>query len=1518
MSVSKGIKYSIYILVGLVVGLYLGIIILLNIPFVQSKIASAVTDAMKEKLHTELSIGKVDIGLLNRIIIENVKVNDLQNKQMLRVARLSAKFDILPLFKKKISISSVQFFGFTANLNKATPVDKSNFQFVIDAFAPKDTVKRDFNLDLRINSIMIRQGRIAYNVISEPYTPNKFDKNHIRIRNFAATVSLKTLKKDTLNAFIRRISFEEQSGFILKKTIAQITRNNKELLIRNLNIKLSNSELSIDSLTCQYDNEENLYKLSNDVTYKGTLTASILPKDIAPFIPTLSVLKTRFDINFEFEGKGHDLTTSLLEINNSNGIAITGNGAIHNWNAGQKMYLEGRLRQAELSSSGIEFIKSTSSEDVKSLIQTIDYIRLSGEANGYLSNLNITANIKSGVGDISGEGRIILGDGNKLTYSGNINSTNLDIGKLIGDKKLGKADFNLDLTGFNHRSRYPETTVKGVINSLEYSNYKYENIMLDGNLKDGGFNGYLTINDLNGTLELNGKFNRLKAVPAYNITVSVRNLQLDKLHLSDKYVNKSFSFNMAADFTGHSIDDLIGTISLDSLTLTGLDSIEYHLDNLTITSNKINDTDKELHIKSSFLNATVMGDYSYKTLPSSILHTIQRYIPSLLTLKKDTQAPHNNFDFTVNINDATFFKQIFQFPLELHYPATLSGSINDSEEKIHVEGHFPEFRYNKTLFDSGNLLCENSNNQFLCNLRTGMLLKTGGMLNVAVEAKAKDDKLKAVVNWGNNTNTTYVGKLASTTHFSKTEGKRPQLNALINIEPTNVVMNDTVWKIHPSQVEVDSGKIYVNNFLFEHGDQYVKINGKLTKSMKDSCLVDLKDIDLSYILSMTNFDLLTFGGGVTCKVSLKGTLGKDIDMNTNLNVRDFLLNNAPLGDAKIHGLWDNENGGIHFLVNMQEPNISKTTVDGMVSLKKNELDLKINADSTNIGFLYPFVKGIFTQITGRANGYVHLFGPLSAIDIEGDLKANATLFVSVLNTEFTIPNDSVHLYSGNTGNIVFKNVHLKDPEGHDGIANGVVYHHKLTNLSYNFDIRGTNMLMYNTQGTDDVPFYGRIYATGNVSLNGGNNALNVNAKVATARNSEFTYVTGITTEAADNQFIAFVDKTPKRTQNIIQTHFYHPSDATREVQEENGPPMNLRMNLLIDANENAIIRIIMDPVAGDFISATGNGNLQVNYFNKGAVKIFGSYIINQGIYKLSMQEVIRKDFALQQGGTVNFSGDPYHANVDVQAVYTVPAVSLNDLGIGNVNSTQSSIKVNCLMNLTGNLSDPEIHFDLELPTVSEEDRELVKSITATEEQMNTQIIYLLGIGKFYTYDYAANTPISQGNATSSLALSTISSQLNNMISQWMTNKNWNIGANFSSGQEGWSDMEAQAILSGRLLNNRLLINGNFGYRDNALANTNFVGDFEARWLLTKNGEWQLKGYNQTNNRYFVKSTLTTQGVGIIYKRDLDSWLDMFKIFHRKKRQEELQNKQKDTTPVPASKQKRDTSQMIYFNEVKNR
>ena len=211
--------------------------------------SSFVAGELSEVLNTKVMIGRINIGLLNRIIIDDVLLDDQKGQEMLKVTRLSAKFDIMPFFKGKISISSVQLFGFNINLQKDTPDSPPNFKFVLDAFASKDTVKKENSLDLRINSILIRRGRMAYHVLSEEDTPGKFNAKHIQLQNIIANISLKALSKDSVNLGIKRLSLDEKvSGFSLKKMSLKLVANSKRTNIDNFAIELPETSLKMDTI----------------------------------------------------------------------------------------------------------------------------------------------------------------------------------------------------------------------------------------------------------------------------------------------------------------------------------------------------------------------------------------------------------------------------------------------------------------------------------------------------------------------------------------------------------------------------------------------------------------------------------------------------------------------------------------------------------------------------------------------------------------------------------------------------------------------------------------------------------------------------------------------------------------------------------------------------------------------------------------------------------------------------------------------------------------------------------------------------------------------------------------------------------------------------------------------------------------------------------------------------------------------------------------------------------------------
>ena len=1456
-----------------------------------------VAEELSDLLNTRVTIGRINIGLLNRIIIDDVLLDDQDEQEMLKVTRLSAKFDIMPFFKGKISISSVQLFGFNINLQKKTPDSPPNFKFVLDAFASNDTVKKNNSLDLRINSILIRRGRMAYHVLSEEETPGKFNAKHIHLQNIIANISLKALSKDSINLGIKRLSLDEKvSGFSLKKMSLKLVANSRQTSIDNFAIELPETSLKLDTIHLIYDSLKAFDRFTEQVRFSfRTLPSQITLKDISPFLPALSHFKEPISLDMEVKGTVNQLTCSHLEITADNRqFRLKGDVALQDLSHPQDAYVFGTLSELTATTRGVGFLVRNLSHDyngVPPVLERLGNVSFRGEVSGYFTDIVTYGQLHTDLGGVNMDLKLSSDKSKGLfAYSGAVKTTDYKLGKLLANEQLGEITFNLDVHGRHVTDRLPVVELKGLIASVDYSRYRYENITLDGEYKQGGFNGKVALDDPNGSIYLNGDVNVSSRIPTFNFQAIINKLRPHDLNLTSKYPDTEFSLKLRANFTGGSVDEMIGEINVDSLEFMSPEK-QYFMNNMNIRASKQNN-ENQLRLTSEFLTASVEGKFQYHTLPASILNIMRKYVPSLILPPKKPIETHNNFQFDIHIYNTDILSTIFDIPLTVYTHSTLKGYFNDPLQRLRVEGYFPRLQYKNNFIESGMILCENPSDHIRARVRLTNLKKKGAV-NLSLDAQAKDDNISTTLNWGNSAAVTYSGQLDAVAKFLRTEGEKPLLKAMVEVKPTDIILNDTLWQIHPSQVVVDSGKVDVNNFYFSHQDRYVRINGRLSDNPQDSVKVDLKDINMGYVFDIASIsDDVNFEGDATGTAYASGVFKKPV-MNTRLFIKNFSLNQGRLGDLNIYGEWDNENRGIRLDASIKDISTTPSRVTGIIHPLKPEsgLDLNIEANELNLKFLEHYMKSIANDIKGRATGKVHFYGKFKGLNLDGAVMTDASMNFDILNTHFAIKDTILLAPTG----LTFNNIHISDMEGHSGRMNGYLHFQHFKNLNYRFEIQANNMLVMNTKESTDMPFYGTVYGTGNALLTGNAiQGLDVNVAMTTNRNSIFTYINGSVASATSNQFIKFVDKTPRRTiQDSIQIISYYEQLQQKRQEAEEEQKTDIRLNILVDATPDATMKIIMDPVAGDYISGKGTGNIRTEFYNKGDVKMFGSYQINQGVYKFSLQEVIRKDFVIKNGSTITFNGAPLDANLDIQASYTVNSASLNDLIPEESSSIiqQPNVKVNCIMNLSGILVRPTIKLGIELPNERDEVQTLVRNYISTEEQMNMQILYLLGIGKFYTEDARNN---QNSNVMSSVLSSTLSGQLNNALSQVFETNNWNIGTNLSTGDKGWTDMEVEGILSGQLLNNRLLINGNFGYRDNPMANTNFVGDFEAEWLINRSGDIRLKAYNETNDRYYTKTNLTTQGVGIMYKKDFNKWSDLFfwnKWKLRNKRKQKEKSKQ---------------------------
>jgi hypothetical protein len=206
---------------------------------------------------------------------------------------------------------------------------------------------------------------------------------------------------------------------------------------------------------------------------------------------------------------------------------------------------------------------------------------------------------------------------------------------------------------------------------------------------------------------------------------------------------------------------------------------------------------------------------------------------------------------------------------------------------------------------------------------------------------------------------------------------------------------------------------------------------------------------------------------------------------------------------------------------------------------------------------------------------------------------------------------------------------------------------------------------------------------------------------------------------------------------------------------------------------------------------------------------------------------------------------------------------------------------------------PNIKFDIEFPGSQTELTQSIKNFINSEDMMNRQMIYLLAMGTFYQPESGAdNNNSNTSNQVSSLVSSTLSAQLNSLLSQ-VSNK-FTMGVNYqsssSTNEEGDAALsqEYAVTMGGQFFDNKLNIYGEVGYRDNTYTGSNFVGDFDAEYRLGNSG-FRLKGYSHSNNKYYLKNS-TTQGAGIIYREEFDTFGGLMrgywkKIFYRKEEKE---------------------------------
>lgn len=1492
-----------------------------------------VQNAVRERAQTELtallgmdvSIGDVYVAPFSRLTLRRVAITDSLGDTAVCIDRLGAGVSIPRLiFRRRMVVTYTEIIGLDARLRRDSVGAPLNIQPMIDALAPKHDGKPPKKFDFRVNTVVIRKSSLSYDVGSAAPDSAKFDPRHIRVTDLRADLRLPKVANNDFRIDLQRLAMNERSGLSVSGLDGSFHICDTATTVNGLTLSLPASRLAFADMKASYPSLSELGECVADIPVSVSLLddSHITPADLAAFEPRLAGLATPFDIALDLSGTLRSLEIENLDVSGMDGrVWLRGNGTVTGLDAGANS-LDVNLPRIGVGcyGSGLVDLLPLLSVDLddrsRTILGNLGHIDMLGEVKCTPDRGHLSATMLTDAGTLTAGlsfGRV--GDRKyEMEYSAdfdNIDGVSLFAGTSGALRHIGSVTAGISGEGVINSGVFAGNA-DADISHAEYRGLAYENIRASANISGHDVEMELAsanpglAGDITAHACLGGADRCLDAV------FDISDFAPGRFGAGGIFGECSLSASGSIDLRGTSADDFTGNATVSSLTLDRQGERVSDFGRIEMTAGE-DSLSRSITLRSDIIDVTARGRFRASQLVASARTLLASALPQLVT---PGAAPHaaaeENLTVEARIKTTAPLEPLVNLPVKVIYPVNLTATYSSPEPNMRVTLDAPYLQQGNRLLESTALtLSLHADSIADPSPRGDMYFTTlyptkKGDMTLEGRTYLAGGRVDSRFSWKVARDRNFSGDIDLSASFERDSLTGGAVATHIDVNPSKLVFNDTVWEVSPARIDILPHRITVSDFRVGRNGQYITAHGVASPEESDSMLISLRDVNLDYVFETLDIPTAMFGGVASGDFHASAALSKmPVLFTRNLDVKALSYNHSLMGDTHVESYWDVPAKAVVIDALVSQPNGGHSKIDGRIMPMSDSLDFFFDADRIEVGFMKPFMEAFTSQVSGYASGKARLWGSFKYIDMVGDIYAeDLKLKLDFTNTVYSAT-DSVHL---TPGHIDLDNITLRDIYGNTAKLNGWIDHEYFKQPKFNFRITDArNMLVYDVRENSETNWYGRIFGNGSATVTGRPGIVNIGVNMSTAPNSTFTFVLSDAESANDYTFITFRDRDQARKDSIAAATA--PPVIVQELKKkiagssDSGPGSIYDMNINIAVNTGAQVNLVMDPVGGDRIRAYGNGNLRMTYDSSSEdLRMYGTYTLQRGSYNFTLQDIIIKDFTIRDGSSISFTGDPYAAQLNIEAVYSLNA-NLSDLDesfLEDRELSRTNVPVHALLKVSGDMRQPDIGFDLEFPTLTQDTYRKVRSIVSTEDMMNRQIIYLLALNRFYTPDYMNAT---KGNEFVSVASSTISSQLSNILGQ--LSDNWTLAPNFRSDRGDFSDVEVDLALSSHLLNNRLLLNGNFGYRDKALNNNSFIGDFDIEYLLNRSGNVRLKAYNRYNDRnFYVKSALTTQGVGVVFKRDFDN---IFSFLRRKKK--------KAVPPVENSDTSGQTPEIIITSPV---
>ncbi len=1438
---------------------------------VQTWAAKKATDYLSEKLGTEVNVKSLYIKPFTSVVLEDFYVLDKQRDTLVHTPKLTVELNGFSLFtsisERKLDFKLIQLDNGSFYL-KSQKDKVTNLQFVLDSLKSKDTTKTALGKPwtMIFEKTVVNNFHFRYKNLLKHDIVNGINFNDLDVHNFSVTVNNMDLAHHLFMGDVQHLTLKEKGGFYLKNYTALTTIDTNRILAKRLLIQTPHSIIK-NHLDMKFRSFSDFSDFENKVYMDGNFrSAHISSTDIAFFTSSLEKINFELGVDGRIQGAVNNLKTKGLTITAGQATFIKGDfnlKGLPNWD---KTYLDLKFDQIATNKKDLDYLYShftgTPKAVAPDIVGKFGNINFTGTFKGLQNDFAATGSFKTQLGRFDPDIKLKTDKNGLPSYGGTINAFDFNLGGLLSDTTLGRTTFKANIKGSGDALKNLNENISANIDYFTFKNYSYKNIAVNGTYIHKKIDAKLTINDKSIKFDGKGSVDLNPVLPVYAFAATVQDANLHTLKLTRDTI--IISALLKTNFSGNSLKNVEGNILLSPVRIIDPRN-NYLLDSVHLFA-KGQGASRLIALQSDALDGSIKGSYDLATLPSYFKTIVKKYIPSL---KIDISQPKpQNFELNLQIKNLDPLTAIFLPDLKIPEQGTFIGKFNSVDKTATVSGFVKTINYKKIVFHDFILDESTSDNNLGLNVSINRidLSKDLFIKNIDVTNFVNNDSLRFNIKLADKDATNQLD-LYGLVEFGR------DTTAKLKLLPSDIILENQKWHLQEQvRIRFLDGKTQVSGFELSNGEQRARIDGFISDNPEDKLKLSFNKFSMATLNELTKAAAVELNGKMNGDVLFSSIL-KSPGIDAHLNIDSFKMNQTMVGNIKVVSNLDNERSRANVNINILNRGLETLNIGGAYYLGKgtdDKLDFDVKMNQTEVVIFEPFIKDLVSNLKGTISTDLKLTGSLTKPELNGNITlANTGVTVNYLKTAYTV-NDKL---SVKNSVINIENMILKDIHKGQGTANGKVDLSNLSNPIIDVDLVANNLMALNTTFKDNHVYFGTAYASGNFKFNGPVDNMNINITASTQAGTVFNIPLNTSSTVSDYDFIKFVSHTDTAKTKVDK------------VKAFNGVTLNF--NLTID--EKSIVKITTDYGVLQGSGQAKNLNLRIN--SLGDFDMFGEYLITSGQFDFTAKNFISKNFTVNQGGTIRWTGNPSNAEINLRATYEVRTnIALLYTAAGQ-QTTKGNELVQADLIITKSLIHPEINFDLNFPTDPSVKDDLGTYLSDNNNR-NQQALSVI-VRRIFNSGTGDNFTNQVVSTTTSAAYEFAFNKINNLIAQNIKYFDFNI-RNFNDASASLRFFNDRLIINGSLFNNNISGSNPF---NTSFINSNFnnlTKDFETSYLIRPDGTLTARYSYRVLNTTTLNQLAPTyvNGLGLVYQRDFDSFGEFIRNMFRS-------TKKKNTQVVPA-------------------